>query len=155
MVEHAAWRADHDVRAAFERVDLRTIFHAAIDGYRAQTLVAAQLLGFLKDLLGQFARRDQDQRLAGVARGIEALEHRQDEGACLAATRTGLDHHVAFGKQIGDGARLDGHQVRPACADGGLAQRGGESVEGQIGQDIGLSLSGFGDWFFHVVLVSV
>ena len=121
MIEHAPRRADDDMSARFERVDLGTVSDSAVDCHRTKAFISAQALRFLPDLFGEFPCWDEDQRLTVGPRRVESFQHGQDERARLAAARARLDHHVAFGKQIRNGARLDGHQRFPAPARGSLA----------------------------------
>jgi hypothetical protein len=121
VVQHPPRRSNDDVRAFFERFDLRPVAHAAIDGDCAQASLGADLFGLLPDLARQFARRDEDQRLAGRFCRVEPRQHGQQERAGLAASSAGLDHHIAPGQQVGDGARLHRHERVPAGARRGLA----------------------------------
>ena len=50
MIEHAARRADDDVRPLAQRIHLRAIADPTVQGDRAQTGVAAQRLSVLPDL---------------------------------------------------------------------------------------------------------
>ena len=112
MIEHAPRRADDDVRALFERVDLRAIAHAAIDGHGAQARVAAQIFRLPATPVGPVhAWGPGSAPGSDCARRVEPLQHGQQERAGLAAAGAGLDHHVARAKQIGDGPRLNRHEA--------------------------------------------
>ncbi len=73
MVDHAAGRADHDMHAALERVQLRAVALAAVD---RQHLQAGQMRGValerFGDLDGQLARRRQHQRLRLAGLEVDA-----------------------------------------------------------------------------------
>ncbi len=137
MVKHASRRADDDVGAFFEGIDLGAVADAAVHGRGAQPCVAENDLGFVPDLAGEFTGRHKDERLGAVPSGVKPLYHRQQKGAGLAGARARLDHHVAAGQQVRDGARLDGHQGRPAGAFDGSTQRTGQVVDGYIRQGVG------------------
>ena len=145
VVEHASGRTDDDVCAGFERGGLCAVAHAAVDGHRAQTGLAADLFGFLPDLAGQFAGGDEDQRLAGRPGRVETRQHGQEENAGLAAAGAGLDHHIAPGQQIGNGARLHGYERSPAGTRGGFLQIGRQLFKGDVGQRVARAVSGWNE----------
>ena len=76
MVEHASRRTDHDVRAPFERINLRTVSNAAVDCHRTKASPPAKNFGFVRDLSRQFTGGHQYQRLALILLGVESLQHR-------------------------------------------------------------------------------
>jgi hypothetical protein len=110
VIEHTAGRPDDDMRAFFKRLDLRPIADAAVNSHRPQPGIAADPLRFLPYLTGQFAGGDEDQGLAGLPRRVKPLEHGQKECAGLTAAGASLDHHIAPGKHVRDGARLNLNQ---------------------------------------------
>ena len=55
--------SDDDLRPAFDQPDLASVRAAAVDGDGADTEFLAVLEQFVADLVGQFARRDDDERL--------------------------------------------------------------------------------------------
>jgi len=136
VIQHPAGGADDDLHTAFERVHLRTVADAAVDRDRAEAGACKQCFGGLGDLFGEFARGDEDEGLALIPPGVEQLQHGEDERARFAAPRAGLDHHVLFGKEIGDGAGLDGGEERPVGVFGGGLQARGKLLEGDFGQGI-------------------
>ncbi len=137
MVKDATGRADDDVRPLLERVDLAAIADAAVDGHGAQPRLTADRLRLVPHLAGQLACGDQDQRLAAVFLGVKPFDQRQQKGPGLAGAGARLDHHVAPGQEVGDAARLHGHQAGPAGAFDRCAQRRGQLLDGHIGQRVG------------------
>ena len=106
-----------------ERVDLRAVAHAAVDGHRAQAGGAAQMVSASCQTWRASSRVGTRISAWQVGAGwVEPLQHRQQEGAGLAAAGARLDHHVAPGQQVGHGARLHGHEGRPARPGDGLLQ---------------------------------
>ena len=113
-------------------IDLWAIAYAAVDGDGAQARVAEDDLRLVPDLAGELAGGYQDQGLAAVLLGIQPLDHGEQEGAGLAGAGARLDHHVAAGQQVRNGAGLDGHQGRPAGALDGSTQRLGKLLNGYV-----------------------
>ena len=68
MVRQAAWCADDDVRAAFERAAFVAHIHAADTGSKAGAGNAVKPGEFAGDLHSEFARRRHDQRERGGRR---------------------------------------------------------------------------------------
>ena len=69
VVEDAAGRADDDVGALLQPVDLRAERLAAVDGRGANLAAVGQPFDFVADLHGQLARGHQDQGAAADGRG--------------------------------------------------------------------------------------
>ena len=84
MVEGASRRGDHQMRARLERVDLRSVADAAVDGDRPETAVPPQHLGVALHLPRELAGRHQHERLRAIGRRVEPLQHRQQERGRLA-----------------------------------------------------------------------
>ena len=71
-IEQAARAGDQDLRAVAQRLDLRAGSDAAVDGCAAQPGPRRQRAYHLMDLLGQFARRRDDQRAWHAAWTLQA-----------------------------------------------------------------------------------
>ena len=106
-VEHAARRADHDLRAALEALDLAVHRRAAVDGDGATLRNWPMRRDLLGDLHAELAGRGQDQRLHVSGRGLDLLDDRDAEGGGLAGARLRLADQVLAAPQRRDGARLD------------------------------------------------
>ena len=137
MVEQAAGGSHHDLHAALERVQLRAVGHAAVDGHGRDAHGVAELDDFLIDLQGQFARGRHDEHLRGLVGLFDHFQQRQHEGAGLAGPGLGLDDDVLGVEDVRGSLLLHQHQIAPAVpADHGL-QRRRELVEGQIRKRVG------------------
>ena len=106
---------------ALQGAHLRVDVDAAVDREAAQVQRAAERHRLLVDLLGQLARRRDDQRAhAAAGAGREALEDRQQKGRGLAGAGLGESHHVAAFEGVRDGLLLDRGRLLPAeCLDAG------------------------------------
>ena len=69
--------------APAEGVQLRTVFHAAVDDGGPQPEFAAQELRLARDLGGQLPGRDEDQGLTALLRQIDPLQDRQEKAPVL------------------------------------------------------------------------
>ena len=108
QVEHAPGRADHDLRAAGDAVDLLADRGAAVDGHDVDALeVGREGAARVGDLQRQLARRAEHDRLDVPARGVDPLQDREHEGGRLARARLGLADDVAVAEQVLDRALLD------------------------------------------------
>jgi len=96
VIDDAPWRADNDMRTVFERADLRAHRRAAAQGQNLDIVDAArqsaQLFG---DLIGEFARGAQHQRLNREIAGIEMVQQAKPESGGLAAAGFGLGDQIA------------------------------------------------------------
>ena len=100
-----------------ERVELRLVGHAAVDGEDADAAVLAGHGEVLADLERELAGRGDDQRLrlagrgelvvVGVVRGDAALEHGDAEGQGLAGAGAGLADQVGAHQGDREGHLLD------------------------------------------------
>ncbi len=115
-VEQSARGADDDVDALAERLDLRLVGPAAVDGEDAYVAHLARGQQVVGDLRAQLAGRDDDERLRGVGQLLglgpagldvggdgDALQEREAEAQRLAGAGLGLADDVRAGK--GDGER--------------------------------------------------
>ena len=108
VVDHAAGRADDDMHAALERLQLRLVALAAVDRQHVETgQVHGVLLESLGDLDRQFAGRRQHQRLRLELLRVDPRQDRQRERGGLAGAGLGLAEHVAACQQRRDGRGLD------------------------------------------------
>ena len=95
MIERATRCRHHQMRAATQGIDLRTVADAAVDGDRSESGIGPQRLGVLPHLPRQLPCRHHHQRLAARLVRIEALEHRKEKRGGLATPGPGLDDDVA------------------------------------------------------------
>ncbi|MNF62933.1 hypothetical protein D3C84_446190 [compost metagenome] len=87
--------ADDDVRAVFQRSDLRAEGHAAAQGQDLDVVFGTgQATDFLGDLVSQLAGRAQDQRLATEVTRIDRVQQADAERGGLAAAGLGLGDQV-------------------------------------------------------------
>ncbi len=125
VVEQPAGAGDDDLRPTLQGGNLRPLTDATVDGGAANLGVAAQHDGRLMDLLGQLARRGDDEhpRLAqGAAR--QPLQNGQHESRRLARARLGQPEHIAALQNDGNALFLDGGRRRvTGIADAGLDTR--------------------------------
>ena len=144
-VEHAARRADHDLRAALEGVDLAVHAGAAVDGDGANASEAADPRDLVLHLDAELARRGQDQRLDVGARRLDLLDDRDAEGGGLARSRLRLTDEVLATPQRRDRSILDLRRGHEAHRLDGTRDRGrdldlAEAVAARGGEDGGLEL---------------
>ncbi len=132
VVHQAAGGGDQDVEAAVQRLVLRTVLDAAVDGGDRQAHALGIDLEAVGDLRSQFARRRQDEATHALggrndAVGQDVLQDRQGEGRRLAGAGLGDAQQVMAGQQVRNGLGLDrgrgliaftleGHQDRRAQA---------------------------------------
>ena len=139
VVDHAARRADDDLRAPAQARQLRTVRGAAVHGQHGDVVevlgVAVEGVGHLE---GELAGRGEREHLRGVrapghVRGLgEAGQGRQRERAGLAGAGLGQAHDVAAVQQQRDGRLLDRRGAGVAqVLDGG--QHAGVQAEVQEG----------------------
>ncbi len=117
MVEQAARRRDHHIRAAIELAILVVIGHAADQKRHGQPVVLAEGLEMLGDLRRQFAGGLKDQRARHArsrAASLEPGQHRQHEGRGLAGSGLRDAEHVAAGDGHGNGFLLNGSRFLEA-----------------------------------------
>ena len=108
MVHDAARRADGDMGAKAEAVHLRLHRRAAAQRQDLDVVSSPrQPADFLRHLVGQLARRAQDQGLHVKARGIETVQQRQRKSRGLAAARLGLSDQIMAGQGQRQARRLD------------------------------------------------
>ena len=99
VIHDAAGGADDDVSAATQRIELRCIALAAVDGQHMKAGQADRIfLEGLGDLDGQFARRHQHQRLRRLLLDADARQDGQRKGGGLAGASLCLAEDVATGE---------------------------------------------------------
>ena len=133
MIQHPARRADDDLCACFQGFGLCAIAYAAIDRDCAQPCAGKEHFGFVSHLPGQFTGGGQNEGLTLFHPGVEPFQHWQQKGAGLAAACAGLDHHILFCQQMGNGPCLDRHQLCPPGPAYSFGQTGGKGFEGYVG----------------------
>jgi hypothetical protein len=136
MVEDAPRRPHNKLRPPAEGVQLRAVFHAAVDDGGPKPEFAAQQLRLARDLGGQLPCRDEDEGLTALLRQIDSLQDRQQEGPRLAASRLRLHHQVPPGENIGDCPRLNRQQFRPTRLGACRARQFGKFIEGHFRQRV-------------------
>ena len=108
MIEQAARRADDDVCAALEALQLRGVALAAVD---RQHMEARHLGGVFLEGLGnldrELARGREDQRLRGAQVDVDLREDGQRERRRLARAGLGLAEQIRASEDGGNGLRLD------------------------------------------------
>ena len=121
QVQQPAGRADEDLDALAQRLDLRLVRHAAVDRqhpYAAGRAGGGEVLG---DLDAQLAGGDDDQRLrhavAALARGEDPLQQRYAEAEGLAGAGGRLADQVGAAQRDRQRVLLDGEGA--GDADGG------------------------------------
>ena len=121
-VEQTAGRADDDLRAGLELLDLALVGLAAVDGDDVGGAVLGRLREVFEDLHAQLAGGDDDERLhAGLRVETEALDDGEAEAEGLAGSGLRLADDVLAVEGEGDGLRLDGERFDDAL--------GGQSVD--------------------------
>ena len=133
QVEQPAGGADDDLDALLERLDLRLVGPAAVDGQHADAALVPGRLEVAGDLDGELAGRHDDERLrlAGgrqrvvplVGRCLHELQQRDAEAEGLAGAGLGLADDVVPGQRDRQGHGLDGEGMD----DAGVGQ-GGDDV---------------------------
>ena len=117
-VEQAPWRADHDVDAGLERLDLWFVRATAVDGQHPGAARLARVPDLAGDLHGELARGDDDERL-GVADGswsgctgslgaTNRSEQWEREAERLSGAGLGLADDVVAVERHREGEFLDG-----------------------------------------------
>ncbi|CAA9257679.1 MAG: hypothetical protein AVDCRST_MAG83-2530 [uncultured Arthrobacter sp.] len=150
QVDQPARGADNDLDAALQRLDLRLVGPAAIDGDDARVALLRRGGEVAGDLDGEFAgghddeglrcARDRKLVVAGVIGADDALQGGDAEAKGLAGSGLGLADDVVAAQGDRQGHRLDGEGVE----DPGVGQRlhnVGADVE--VGEGLGDLLVGF------------
>ena len=109
MVQQPAGAGHHDLPAFAQLLDLGMYSHAAVDRHAPELCRAAQVFDAGVDLLGQLARRRDDQRahLASLP-GQQPLQDGQHKSRGLAGPGLGKAHHVMGLKDRRNRLNLDG-----------------------------------------------
>ena len=136
MVEDAPRRPHDKLRPPAEGVQLRAVFHAAVNDGGPEPEFAAEEFRLTGDLSGKLPGGDEDEGLTALLRHIDPLQDRQEEGPRLAASRLRLDHQVPSGQNIGDRPGLDRQQFRPARLGARRAGQFGKFLEGHLRQRV-------------------
>ena len=105
QVVQPAGRRDEDVRGACPP-GLGGDRNAAVDGGCVE-LARRKRIELARDLCGQLARRDEDERRRARPGCLETLHDRDREAERLARARRGLGEHVAACECFGKNPRLD------------------------------------------------
>ena len=134
-VDEAAGRADDDVDALAERVDLRLEADAAVDGLHAPAAAPRPSGASTSTTWLASSRVGHEHEPVRVARlGLaDPLDEREPEGERLAGAGLGLAADVAPGEAVADRERLDGERVVDAVAREGVDEvgRNAERLEGR------------------------
>ena len=136
MVERPARRADHQLRAVLEGLDLRLVPHAAVHERRLQAVGVRRgdlhLLELLVDLPRKLAGGREDENLLLFLVRVHQVEERKQERPRLARARLRLHDQVPLLQRIRDGLALHGHQLGPARGAHRLLHPPGEAVDGHL-----------------------
>ena len=125
QVDETTRRADDDVDAGLQRLQLRLVADPAVHRQDPQAPVGGGQREVGGDLEGQLAGGGDDERLrlalgqvgvVGVLGGDAALEHRDAEGQRLAGARAGLADEVGAHQGDREGHLLDGEGGGDAAA---------------------------------------
>ncbi len=136
QVEEAPGRADDDVDAGLECLELRLVADAAVDGEDPQAAVRAGELEVAGDLECELAGGSDDERLRLALRDLDvvgvlgrdaALQDRDAEGQGLAGARAGLADQVGAQQGHREGHLLDGEGGGDAGAVERVADLGMDS----------------------------
>ena len=120
-VEQAARRADDDLRARLQLLDLTLVGLAAVDRHDVRRAALRGQLEILEHLHREFAGRHDHERLhARLGGGAEALQQRQAEAEGLAGAGLRLADDVLALEREGDGLLLDREGVDDALAREGV-----------------------------------
>ncbi len=127
VVEQAARRRHHQLRAGAQRALLRPHVDAAHHRHRGDADVVADRQRLLVDLHGQLAGRREDEGAALPARaGVHALQDRKQEGGGLAGAGRRAADQIAPGEADRDGFGLDRRRTGVAHVRHRLGQRRNE-----------------------------
>ena len=121
QVDHATGGADDDVDAGGERVDLRLVGAATVDGEHADGALRRRGREVARDLDRELTRREHHERLwlprggkilvADLAGGDHAVQQRDAEAEGLAGSGLRLADDVVAGQRDREGHRLDRERV--------------------------------------------
>jgi hypothetical protein len=134
QVGEPAGGGDDDVSPALQRVDLRAVRDAAVDGGDPQAHGPGQRLEHRRHLGRQLAGRHEDQAAGpGAERGPVSQPGDEGEGEAQGLTRAGAGpaEDVPAGQAIGQGGRLDGERQGDPLLVEDLDQRGGHAKLGE------------------------
>ena len=145
VVEQAAGRGDQHVDAARQRLDLRAVADAAIDGGDLDAEIASVGAEAVADLAAQLTRGAQHEHAAAAPHrlalvGGEAVQDRQREGGRLAGAGLGDALQVPAFEHARDGLDLDRRRRRVALLLEGL-EDGRIQVEVREGLQVVLSFN--------------
>ena len=126
MIEDSTRRADDDVDAPFERLQLAEDRLAAVHGDDLDTELAAVLEDRLGHLHRQLARRHEDEGGGGrtTAPDRQRVQQREGEGGGLSGAGRRLPDEIATFDEVGDGFPLHRRRLFVAELDQGVEQLG-------------------------------
>ena len=110
QVEQAPWRRADDLRG-LERLELWLVGGAAVDGRRFDGAELGQALELVADLLGQLARRREDEDLHAARIMLELFDDWDAERGGLPGARLRLHDQIDARQDEGDRGRLHGRRV--------------------------------------------
>ena len=138
VVHHSPWRAHHNVRAVFQRRTLPAQRNATAQCDHLDVVHGArQPADFDRDLVGQFTRGAQHQRLHGKAPRVKPLQQRQSKRCGFAAAGFCLGNQIFAGQCWRQTHGLDrGHrqvtQLRQIVQGGRVERQGAEGWGGSV-----------------------
>jgi hypothetical protein len=111
VIDDASRRAHHHMHAAAQRIQLRLITLAAVDGQDVKSLQMRRItLKCFSHLQGEFAGGNQHQYLGLAAGEIDARQRRQGECGRLSRAGLRLAEHICAGQQHRNRRGLDGRR---------------------------------------------
>ena len=134
-VEESPGRADDDLRAGLELLDLALVRLAAVDRHDLRGPVRGGELEVLGHLHAELAGRHDDERLdAALGVVAEALDDREAEPEGLAGAGLRLADDVLAREGEGDGLFLDGEGIDDALPGEGVDDVGRDAEVTESGQ---------------------
>ncbi len=128
MVQHAARRADDELGAFLQLLQLLLVAHAAVEGCRGDACAGKEDFRLLRHLGGKLSGGHQHQCLHHLFVRTQGGHQRQQVGAGLAGSCAGLDHDVPAVHKVGQGCGLHRHEGGPAGPGAGLLHGRGQLV---------------------------
>jgi hypothetical protein len=95
MIKNASRRADNELSAAAESLQLGVVADTPVNHGYSNTRFPCQHFCFPGDLKREFTGRHKNQSLGSILLGVDFLQNGQDVGAGFAAAGSRLHHHVA------------------------------------------------------------
>ena len=114
MVQNTSRRADDELSAPSEPVELFFVAHAAVQRDAGDAGSFKKAGGFVFHLQGELPGGHEDEGFGPGLGAGENRKHRKKITSCFAGSRAGLDHDVSAVHEIGQGEGLYRHKPGPA-----------------------------------------